>query len=502
MIIGGSTVNGLLSDNAMMDKIMASLALPISYYLEHEFDPKRLIREYIKDFKKDAQVIIEDEYVDKVYRNIYSHFLSTKLYEYKSRCVKLSFLEASVDVTSIINGSVGEVDLKSGYLGFMVLRPICPGTIGRTAISPRLLCYANRIAICAAPIIGSVMGLKVEIDAFPHSSQDNEFCTCAETSIWSELEYFGNKYPEYTPVLPSKIHQLLDSQMHQRHIPSDGLNYANISYVLKACGFGCKVYSLGFDSTPGFDADDFYRIFSTYVESGVPMVAAVSGTDLGHAVVSIGQEKMDKSAISSAKRNKFDRSGKFFRLWNDVKRSYVFNDDNVGAYALCSYDCPTPQYADRSPFISNLIVPLNNKLYLDAPRAIEWSIALCDDILFKLPDNMTLRTYLASGRTYRNAMMKDQNIADIVKMVVTQNVLMPKFVWVTEIASEDAFCRNEVEGLILLDATEPMKLGVGCPLMAVFDQNFKFFSFKSSEFKEFLLPLQFKATAFDNLKSF
>lgn len=500
MIIGLSTIKDLLSDDAMMDKIIAALNLPMSYFLKPEYDSKSLIRSYIKDFRNDVVVIIEDEYVDKVYRNIYSCFLSTKLYEYKTRCVKLSFIESTVDVLSILNGSIELDALYQAYLGFMVLRPICPGTVGRTAISPRLLTYGNRLEISAAPIIGSVLGNKIEIEAFPHSSQDNEYCTCAETSIWSMLEYFGNKYPEYSPILPSKIHQILDSQMHQRHIPSYGLNYVNISYVLKTCGFGCKVYSRALGFSPGFGDEEFYRIFSTYVESGVPMVTAVSGERLGHAIVCVGQERIDKKSVASAKDNVFHRSGKSFKMWNDVMRRFVFNDDNVGAYALTQYDCPTPQYVKYNPVISSLIVPLNNKLYLDAPRAIEWSIALSDDILFKLPDNMVLRAYLASGRSYRNGLMKDRRVPDAVKMIITQYVQMPKFVWITEISSYNSFIQDEVEGIILLDATEPMKLGVGCPLMAVFDRNFKFFSFKTSEFKELLLPLQFKATAFDNLR--
>lgn len=270
-----------------------------------------------------------------------------------------------MDVLSILNGSINLAALHQAYLGFMVLRPICPGTVGRTAISPRLLTYGNRIEISAAPIIGSILGNKIEVEAFPHSSQDNEYCTCAETSIWSTLEYFGNKYPEYSPILPSKIHQILDSQMHQRHIPSYGLNYVNISYVLKTCGFGCKVYSRALGGNPGFGDEEFYRIFSTYVESGVPMVTAVSGTRLGHAIVCVGQERSDKISISSAKDNVFHRSGKSFKMWNDVMRGFVFNDDNVGAYALTQYNCPTPQHITSNPVISSLIVPLNNKLYLE-----------------------------------------------------------------------------------------------------------------------------------------
>ena len=52
-----------------------------------------------------------------------------------------------------------------------------------------------------------------------------------------------------------------------------------------------------------------------------------------------------------------------------------------------------------------------------------------------------------------------------------------------------------------MDATGQMKLEECCPLMAVFDKSVEFFSAKTSEFKELLLSLPFKATAFDNLRS-
>lgn len=501
MIIATTTINSLMTDDECLNYIIKSLNISIPYILDLDNIREEGIRKYLKNFREDVLVIVEDDYIDKIYRNTFSHFLSTKLYEYKSRCIKLSFLEPSANVKAMLDGSIDKETLQKTYLGFMVLRPIFPGSVGRTAVSPRILNNYDEISVCLAPIISSVFGLKVKVDAFPHSSQDNEFSTCAETSIWSTMEYFGNKYPEYIPILPSKIHQILDNQMYQRHIPSYGLDYADISYVLKACGFGCKVYSKEDEYNTGFEESEFYRIFSTYVESGIPMVVAVLGEDLGHAIVCIGQEKASKEAITMAPENTFDCSGKKFKMWNDVRRKYIFNDDNVHSYSLCPYECPTLQYADKHPYISSLIVPLYNKIYLDAPRAIACTIDLCDDLLFQMPDNIILKTYLASGRTYRDALVTDNNIDDSIKYFIRQYVSMPKFVWVTEISSNDSFIRNKVDGLILLDATEPMKYDIGFPLMAVFDNIFYYYDFKLLKLEKLLLSLQFKASAFENLQS-
>ena len=138
MIIGKSTIRDL-KEEAVLNKVIAALSLPSSYFLKSVVDAKKLINRYLKDFRDEVLVIVEDEYVDKVYRDIYSHFLSTKLFEYKSRCVKLSFLEPDVDPNTVLCGTIDQTELKRGYLGFMILRPICPGTVGRTPVIHRLL---------------------------------------------------------------------------------------------------------------------------------------------------------------------------------------------------------------------------------------------------------------------------------------------------------------------------------------------------------------------------
>lgn len=460
-----------------------------------------LFLRYIQNIKDNIVVVIEDNYIDKVYRNIFSNYLSTKLNAYEQRCLRISFFKQDFDLSEILdNPSFPEIIIEN-YLGFMIIRPIVPGLVGRTAISPEALAYGDDINVLRAPIRTSFLGIKLVVEAFPLSSQDSEYATCAETSIWAVMEYFGNKYPEYTPILPSFIHKELDRNSYQRHIPSSGLVYTDISLVLQSFGFGCKIYCLETPEFPGYDKDELHRIFSSYVDSGVPMIAAIGmDSSEGHAIVCVGKEKTDRNLIETCKVYTTPFDNKRIRIWADVKMNFIFNDDNSNCYVCADYDCPTPQYKDEKPYISSIIVPLYRKVYLDAPRALELSIALLDEEPFFFKEEMAIRTFLASGRTYLDYLMRDPILDVSTKAAIIDFVSFPKFIWITEISSLDDFKQHKVEGLLILDATEPMEYTVGYPLLACFDDKMHYFCPKTSMLKKYCLNLQFKSISFENYK--
>ena len=86
-------------------------------------------------------------------------------------------------------------NIRNNYLGFVVLRPLryC---IGRNVIDPKAKddTSLQQAKICRATIESSCFGIKLNAVGFPHSSQDTETMTCAQTTIWALLEYYGNKY--------------------------------------------------------------------------------------------------------------------------------------------------------------------------------------------------------------------------------------------------------------------------------------------------------------------
>lgn len=311
------------------------------------------------------------------------------------------------------------------------------------------------VKICKAPIKNSIIGHDVTITAFPHSSQDAEYMTCAETTIWSIMEYFGNKYAEYCPILPSKIHKILDKKAFQRHIPSEGLLYSDISYVLQTNSFGCKVYSRG-----AYSYEEFNRIFSCYIESGIPLGVAVTGTcngkSIGHAIVCIGRKNIKREIVDHVTKKMFKNGIKYIS-WNECIHKFVFNDDNNPCYQIADIDNPTPQYQGCK--VNTIIVPLYHNIYMDAPKAINYSECICNLLLAShLPDGCVIRTYLAYSHSYRNHISQDTLLNTKYKNFILDYIRLPKFVWVTEISTRDEFVNEIVEGIILLDATEVLKI--------------------------------------------
>lgn len=460
------------------------------------------IAEYIDAFRDNLCVWIETDYIDKTYRDSFSAYFSTKYRPYEERCIRMSFTEEDVDYQKFLDSPSYARECLGKYLGFMVLRPICPGVVGRTVISPDALEEGDDLKICKCLVRTSFLGMKAFALGFPHSSQDREYSTCAETALWSLFAYFGNKYPEYTPIMPSQIHAVLESKTDVRHVPSEGLVSSDISAVLKRYGFGCKIYALESEGEEGYDAESLRRILSCYIESGIPCVVCVNLGNVGHGIVCIGHTSVDNSKIKDIPFSSFDYINEdnhnHFKRWLDVNHFFVFNDDNKSCYQTAAFDEPTPQYDYEGQYISHVIAPLYSKIYLDAPNAIDVSEWYCSAM--NLSENVMLKTYLASGNTFKDFIIKDCDIEPRLKDLVIQHIGFPKFIWVTEISDEDSVEKNIVDGWVIVDATQPINESNPYPLLRVYKKDFGFISENGSEFHEFSLTLQFNTHPFSNLK--
>lgn len=370
--------------------------------------------------------------------------------------------------------------MKSCYRGFIVLRPTIPFVVGRSAIAPSLL-KINSFKTCLTSIPSTCMGLKFEVQAFPFSSQDTETISCAETMIWALMEYYGNKYPEYSPVLPSKILNVLKQNIVERQLPSSGLSVESMSYLLKECGFGPKLYS-----KKEFD-EEFDLLLSCYIESGIPVIVALDNAQkvqenevdrlIGHAVLCIGHESISKKQIENISPHNYktweNQKELVIKDWDCINKKFVFIDDNFPVYQSDYLKTPTNRYLDISEdkylskddkekadkewtscTISHFIVPLYKRIYLEAYMAKHFVYNLLCSRFFKFADKKELyvRTFLCSARSYRNyAMLSDMNL-DLKDIILNKS--LPRYVWVAEVSDKMSIETDKVKGLILLDATE------------------------------------------------
>lgn len=343
-------------------------------------------------------------------------------------------------------------DLQQRYRGFMVLRPDEPFIVGRSIISPLLL-KSNNFLSCVSKFHTTVNGVKFTVKGFPHSSQDTETISCAETSLWAIMEYFSNKYSDYQPVLPSKIIRTLNQVSSERQLPSKGLSIAQISYALREFGFGTRIYS------KQQYANEFEGLLSCYVESGIPVVVALQGDYIGHALLAIGREKKQNTEVDDIATSVKDAARNIeIYDYDNIKKNIIFIDDNHPAYQRAPLNKPAGHYNDPhwdKCEITHFIVPLYPKIYLEAFEAKNF----VKQFITKGPEplmndsRVLLRFYLASSRSFKNSIAKNSSFQDDLKSILIETS-MPKFIWVAEVSSKELIKRNRANGIIIVDATE------------------------------------------------
>jgi len=412
---------------------------------------QKIITEYFMSLSEDISVLIEFPYVDKVFRNSYYHYFSSKHCHYERDSVRLSLFEGDITEHHFDDPELFST-LAAAFLGVVIIRPSFPQLFGRTILSPRAFKWHD-FMICLATMPCSINGFKFDIAAFPHASQDIEYLTCAETSIWSIMEYFGHKYVDYVPVLPSDIITALSSPAFERVVPSRGLSVSQISFALKQFGFGPRIYSR--EAFQGRERD-FRRILSWYVESGIPVIVALEGNTTGHAVLFIGHENV-ADGLSTGAICRSTNVGSGVVDTGDFDKRYIVIDDNYPPYQVCTFDNPVDYYSDpafKNLRLSAFVVPLYPRIYLEPIEAYSLALDVLENVMSVPCDarQIVTRFFLTSSRSYKNWVACSTALQKELKEVILATS-MPKFIWIMEISDKELFVDCMVAGIIIIDAT-------------------------------------------------
>jgi hypothetical protein len=451
---------------------------------------------HLSKLKNSCYVVIETEYVDKVYRDSYYHYYSSKRPKYERNCFRLSFFDGEVKHKDFRNANILS-KLESQYLGFIVLRPTIPFLIGRSIIAPKAL-KTNSFLACASKNESTVNGVKLYVEGFPHSSQDTETITCAETTIWALMEYFSAKYQEYKPVLPSNIIKILENSSFERQLPSRGLGINNISFALKEFGFGTRIYS------KSVFGEDFFNLLSCYIESGIPLIIAIDDSPMGtirHAIICIGHEKIKKQQIQNLALSSYSggkelvENGVNLYDWDEIKKEFVFVDDNFPVYQCALLDTPTQHYPEKweACRIKYFIAPLHSRIYLDAFVAKNYILKLLSTVEpLVAHTEVLIRLYLTSSRSYKHALALNKTFDNVIKDGIMK-MEMAKFIWVAELSTKKLMSDTnnmKADGLILIDATEANIHFNKALIVACYEGKFMTHDKKNGQLSIFALPLQ------------
>lgn len=413
-------------------------------FLEPDLDTKGGGRLRIVLESRCKCVVVEQHYIDKDYRDTFSHFHSKRFNTPSARCLRLHFFSAPVTEAAIV---AGKPAVQKHYLGYSVIRPTKPNCIGRTLLAHSArLDPAAHLSFCQEKVL--LMGTRLTVEGFPFISQDSDATVCAQSALWMVLRYYSNRYSWYPEILPFQITNLASHHgTGYRVYPSAGLYSWQLAEALRMQRFAPVVYARKQYK------DNFDHLLYTYIESCLPLLITLKD----HVIIGYGHAS-DYARQWPAYPSRRTYSSYF-------NEALVVSDDGHYPYQMLREG--SQKTANDSKFkwkdIEEFIVPLPEKVFLTAEQVQKLVEILLTDAKTGLASNspsladknfkLMLRLFLTTSHSFKRS-LRERGMGNPTVELTYRNLPMPHFIWVCELAEFDEY-RNEkkVRGEIIWDAT-------------------------------------------------
>lgn len=438
---------------------------------------------------KPFTILIENFFVDPIYRDSYYFHYAAKHFDYERFCKRIYFLDAGKsEVGEILKQS--ETSLNKKLIGMSIIRPASDQKwiVGKTLLNPEFFNELKNCFICVADFKISMFGKRLSVRAFPYMMQDAEVITCAETTILHLLDYFSNKYNLYRSVLPSEIAQIEQTIAEQRIMPSQGLSYQTVSHILTQLNFHPRLY--GFDSRTKDNKRK--RIMHYYIDSAIPVAVSLTPKNnngkISHSIVGIGIVNKGRTINQS----EIIKLGAHYYMDSaDMCSTYITMNDSSAPYTEMEFVSNNMHSLEiklgklKYKFsMTSLIAPLSKRMFLNAEdaRAILFNVLTDSELGFanilaksqvekynnigkSINNPIIYRLFLARGSSFK----RKRSAAIPLKKTYIRNIYnslpLPKFVWVCELYDSSSFENEKAIGEIVIDATANNSSGTASLLL-------------------------------------
>lgn len=448
--------------------------------------------------------IVEEPYIDQDYSSDYLGFYAGAFRNYPRHTRRVHIFRE--DVSALLSKPMAEQQaaLKAAaYLGFIVLRPIAQGPIGRTVLAfpdlgPDLIVRKAARADFKSHLLGSTLEVN---SAAPFIQQDERIGSCAQAAIWMATRPVHERHRKTGWHSIADITRLATTPTDDalsRSLPagSGGLNPIHIIRALRGMGHQ-PLFDFFLTDAPAQETPPAAPMVKTidpiaaaaiirYLDSGLPVVVALAdvGEKIGHAITAVGFVETKAGPCRTASS------------YDGFVRALIVHDDQRGPYRLMPLTKDDIQHlpADRllshdstvltvQAAVTHMFVPLPGRVFLPADRAdtvvrdfLEQYVKVAGDGMLKRVEDdyagageaveafyvlvksgqLIRRTFLTSAGRYRHHLAKS-DLSDEVKAELLVRHL-PHFVWVTELISpEGSSCEEDrprkILGHMVVNAT-------------------------------------------------
>lgn len=431
--------------------------------------------------------VLEDPYTDRDYSSDYQNFYAGAFKDYPRETKRLHLF--AEDVSHILETDLAEQDKafsEASYLGFIVVRPIPQGPIGRTVLKfPSLGAGLSVRPAARAEFKTNLIAAELSMKGAPFIQQEARVGACAQAAIWMASLAVQTRHRRTAWHSMADITRLAGTPTDaslSTALPagSGGLNPMHMIRALRGMGHQ-PLFDLFRDEdskpVPGPTAAS---IVMRYLDSGLPVILTMHC--IQHAITAVGYVETTGGALRED------------QTYDAFVRALVVHDDQRGPYRLMPL---TGEDIDALPRdrllmedgkvltvedLSHMFVPLPPRVFLRADRADtvagdflsrqrEKLAKTYSELLAETPaaaarlaaffdlvreDRLIRRTYLTTAARYRHHLAKN-NLSDELKVQLLSRTL-PHFIWVTELLDADAAQQSEhgprpILGHIVTNAT-------------------------------------------------
>ena len=362
-------------------------------------------------------------------------------------CHRLHFFatpSTADDVLDAIEAWSAETE-PAAYLGFVTIRPVVQSPIGATFLKrPEPASKDFVHAQDRFPV--NLAGWRLYIEATPFMQQDNAVGACAQAAIWMALRTL--RWREGRSALnPAQITSSATRFfVSGRTLPNrQGLRLEQITEVVRSAGYSPHLIQLR--SQPEIQEGDFdatsqasvQQKLYPYVESGIPVLLALTPSSGGHAVVVIGHRWNSGGPDPGVQGQYWQRRNTEFIDASAWARPFLIHNDNTGPYLELPALPSAGEYALQHAAWAIPLLPA--EILVDAAEAKTACLGLVTALFasetFKWPAQVVTRMRLLPRAKFRETICQSEKI-DSLKRYFRMKWL-PSYIWLLECYGLDGY---------------------------------------------------------------
>jgi hypothetical protein len=296
------------------------------------------------------RIVVEPHYTDRDFLQDFSAYYVRCFEPYERTCTRLHFFSSefsTTDLDSVICGEpakLTEEELRSSYLGFIVVKPLPQTYIGRTCLEPFPSDNNRRCFPIVRTYEVSMFGLSLEVESLAFQEQDQVAGACATSALWSIFQGTGVTFQHYIPS-PVEVSNFADKNRgsEYRRAPSRGLSDQQAIEAIR--GVGLEPLEVGVKDRRALTSNVY-----AYLRGRVPTYLGVSlfdvkflpgGKDIdGSSIITREAHAVAVTGFSLGGAAEVPDGASQFRLRATRVDKIYAHDDQVGPFArMAIRDC-------------------------------------------------------------------------------------------------------------------------------------------------------------------